>query len=299
MSRDDVVILRWLVAGLVFSTSFAGTARLWQIFQVDGLSVLEILVLIVFAVLFSWIATSFWIACLGAHALWRTGIDLPLRASDGAINGTGIDAGAERSRTVLAAPIYHEDSRDVFARLHAIEESLAKAEVLDRFDFFVLSDSSDPDCCRAEEEEFRRWRRREGSARIFYRRRPDNHGHKSGNIAEFCENWGALYDYMVVLDADSLMTGATLAHLVGLMDANPHTALIQAAPILVGGNPFLRAFSSSPVGCMDEFTLPALPSCRDPTVTIGVITRSSGYGHSCSIADCRSCLAALRLAVIS
>jgi len=35
---------------------------------------------------------------------------------------------------------------------------------------------------------------------------------------------------MVILDADSLMTGITLSQLVGLMDANPKVALIQAPP---------------------------------------------------------------------
>jgi membrane glycosyltransferase len=39
---------------------------------------------------------------------------------------------------------------------------------------------------------------------------------------------------MVVLDADSLMSGETLRRLVQLMDANPRTALIQAPPLLVG-----------------------------------------------------------------
>ena len=71
-------------------------------------------------------------------------------------------------------------------------------------------------------------------ARIFYRHRHRNIGRKSGNIQDFCENWGSLYDYMVVLDADSLMTGETLASLARLMDANPRAGLIQAPAQLVG-----------------------------------------------------------------
>ena len=69
---------------------------------------------------------------------------------------------------------------------------------------------------------------------IFYRHRHRNLGRKSGNIQDFCENWGPHYDYMVVLDADSLMSGETLASLVRLMDANPRAALIQAPATLVG-----------------------------------------------------------------
>ena len=136
---------------------------------------------------------------------------------------------------MLAVPVYNEDCVEVFARLRAMVASLEAARALDRFDFFVLSDSTDADCRAAEVANCRALRRHDGTVRVFYRHRADNTGHKSGNIAEFCRNWGGHYDYMVVLDADSLMTGETLARLAALMDANPRTALIQVAPLLVGG----------------------------------------------------------------
>ena len=79
------------------------------------------------------------------------------------------------------------------------------------FDFYILSDSTDPAHWVAEEVAWQRLRQSlEPDARIFYRHRHRNIGRKSGNIQDFCENWGALYDYMVVLDADSLMSGETL-----------------------------------------------------------------------------------------
>src|ERR1700749_1193054 len=56
---------------------------------------------------------------------------------------------------------------------------------------------------------------------------------------------------MVILDADSLMTGKTLSELVGLMDANPRVGLIQAPPQLVGRSSLfarLLQFSSSVYG---------------------------------------------------
>ncbi len=46
--------------------------------------------------------------------------------------------------------------------------------------------------------------------RIFYRNRRENLERKTGNIAQFCESWGDRYRYMIVFDADSVMTG-TLA----------------------------------------------------------------------------------------
>ena len=53
-----------------------------------------------------------------------------------------------------------------------------------------------------------RWSRAmRADGRLFYRRRAENTGRKAGNIADFVRNWGGAYDYFVVLDADSIMTG--------------------------------------------------------------------------------------------
>src|ERR1043165_3794183 len=130
MTHDDVAIQRWLVFGLVLSTTAAATARLIAIFRVDGLVTLEIVLLAVFALLFSWITVSFWIACLGAHTLWRNVTHAP------APPATPLPA-AGTSRTVLAVPIFHEDPHHVFARLQAIWESLRETGVQERFDLIV------------------------------------------------------------------------------------------------------------------------------------------------------------------
>jgi membrane glycosyltransferase len=45
--------------------------------------------------------------------------------------------------------------------------------------------------------------------------------------------WGGRYDYMVVFDADSLMSAEALQRLVQRMDASPRTALIQTLPVIV------------------------------------------------------------------
>ena len=46
-----------------------------------------------------------------------------------------------------------------------------------------------------------------GEGQIFYRRRRRRVKRKSGNIDDFCRRWGSQYSYMVVLDADSVMSG--------------------------------------------------------------------------------------------
>ncbi len=62
---------------------------------------------------------------------------------------------------------------------------------------------------------------------VFYRRRLDNAGRKAGNLADFCTNWGHHYDFMVVLDADSLMSGDTIRRMIRLMEDNERIGLIQ------------------------------------------------------------------------
>jgi membrane glycosyltransferase len=105
--------------------------------------------------------------------------------------------------------------------------------MLGRFDFYILSDSSDLDKWVEEE---RRWfdlvRELDALGKIYYRRRIVNEGKKSGNIRDFLSTWGARYRYFVVFDADSVMRGETLVDLVKLMEAHPQAGLIQTVPEL-------------------------------------------------------------------
>jgi membrane glycosyltransferase len=229
MNHDEAATQRWLGLGLVFAMTAGATSKLFAIFWVDGLSAVEWLLLAVFALLFSWIAASFWLACVGVYELWKEPGHEPT------VDGTAV-AGPSRSHTVLATPIYNEDCNTVFAAIETMLESLSEIGALECFDFFVLSDTRDAETCAAEEAGLRCLRRAHPDARVYYRHRSRNAGRKSGNIADFCVNWGALYEYMVVLDADSLMSGRTLVQLVALMDNNPTAGLIQVAPLLIGGD---------------------------------------------------------------
>lgn len=69
-----------------------------------------------------------------------------------------------------------------------------------------------------------------GFGKIFYRRRRRRVKRKSGNLDDFCRRWGGDYKYMVVLDADSVMSGECLTSLVRLMEATPDAGIIQTAP---------------------------------------------------------------------
>jgi membrane glycosyltransferase len=89
----------------------------------------------------------------------------------------------------------------------------------------------------AEESAFLGLRERtRGHGRIFYRRRPKNLERKAGNIADWCRRWGGAYAHMLVLDADSLMTGEAIVRLAAAMEAHPDVGLIQTLPLIVNRN---------------------------------------------------------------
>lgn len=187
---------------------------------------LQTSILILFGILFCWVSAGFWTALMGFLEL-LTGRD-KYRISGASAGNEPIEAGA---RTALVMPICNEDVTRVFAGLRATFESVKATGDLDRFDFFVLSDTNDPDIAVAEQQAWLEVCREAGGfGHIFYRRRRRRVKRKSGNLDDFCRRWGGDYRYMVVLDADSVMSGECLTSLVRLMEATPDAGIIQTAP---------------------------------------------------------------------
>ena len=143
------------------------------------------------------------------------------------------DQKIDGTSTAIIFPIYNEDSIRVLEGLRATYESLERTGQLDRFDFFILSDSTNPD--RWVEEELR-WselvRDLDALGKIYYRRRMFNEERKSGNVRDFLNTWGKRYRYFLCCDADSIMRGETLVDLVKLMEVHPNVGLIQTVPAL-------------------------------------------------------------------
>ncbi len=160
---------------------------------------------------------------------WPTVLGFLARLSGRALQVAAAPSG--RSRTALVMPIHQEDPRAVFAAMEVMAQAVAASRLRD-IDLFVLSDTHDPAIAAEEMRAFAALRTRVPTLR--YRRRTSNAGRKVGNLAEFCATWGDRYDYMVVLDADSLMGAGTVATLIGLMDANPGVGMVQTVPYPVG-----------------------------------------------------------------
>ena len=144
------------------------------------------------------------------------------------------------ARTAIVMPICNEEVGRVIEGIRVIYESLVRNGRLASFDLFLLSDSTDPACWIAEEAAWLALTRELGAhGRIFYRKRRQGINKKAGNLADFCRRWGKAYRYMVVLDADSLMTGDAIFRLVQLMEHNRRVGIIQGVPLLVNGETVL------------------------------------------------------------
>jgi len=188
--------------------------------------VVQTSILLLFALLFCWVSVGFWTALMGFFQLLKGHDQYNISATT-----LGDEPIPREARTALVMPIANEDVPRVFAGLRATFESLKATGQLEHFDIFVLSDSNDPDTCVAEQKAWLEvCRSVDGFGHIFYRRRRRRVKRKSGNIDDFCRRWGSSYRYMVVLDADSVMSGDCLTSLVRLMEANPGAGIIQTAP---------------------------------------------------------------------
>jgi len=214
-----------LLVGVLSQTAIA-TWYMKAVLPYQGGQALEVAILLLFALLFCWVSAGFWTALMGFLQL-LIGRD---RYSISATVAEGVPI-SPNTRTAIVMPICNEDVGRVFAGLRATYESVERTGDLDKFDFFILSDSYKPDHCVQEQ---RAWvelcKAVKGFGRIHYRRRRRRGKRKSGNIDDFCRRWGSQYDYMVVLDADSVMSGECLKRLVVLMDTNPEAGIIQTAP---------------------------------------------------------------------
>ncbi len=139
------------------------------------------------------------------------------------------------SHTALVMPTYNEDPSRTTASLQAMAEALAQNDAAQHFEIVIISDSTNADAWINESiaaDELRRTLRE--TIPVWYRRRWHNAGRKAGNVEEFVKRWGGRYDYMIVLDADSLMSAATLVELVRRMQADPRLGILQTVPMLIG-----------------------------------------------------------------
>ncbi|WP_257098642.1 glucans biosynthesis glucosyltransferase MdoH [Pseudovibrio flavus] len=190
-------------------------------------------------------------------------------------------------RCALVIPVYNEDADAVYARLDVMRQQLAKLAVSSRIDFHVLSDSTRDDVAEKERRlaEHLLAETPDGPA-IYYRRRAQNTAGKAGNVAEFLERSGGAYETMIVLDADSLMSGDTIKHMIEVMDREPQLGLLQTLPIIHGAPSVLGVvlqFSSAAYSRVFARGLAKLQGATGPFWGHNAIIRTRAFAECCGL----------------
>ena len=226
--RRNAFMLLTVLSTVIASTLFAGVQpdynNVWLEYGQIGL----------YGLLSGWVVTGFVTALMGFYVSVR-GDKHALSAKQVANHPMNPEA-----RTAIIMPICNEDVATVFAGLRATCESVASTGHAKQFDVFVLSDSYNPETAAAERAAWEDLRAalaespNQPQVEVYYRLRTRRTHRKAGNVADFCRRWGKDYRYMVVLDADSVMSGDCLTSMVKLMEANPTAGIIQTATQAIG-----------------------------------------------------------------
>ena len=224
LSPDDILTRRLLLVLLTGLLATAASASVKEALLSDGFSLLDGLLLLLFFPLFAWISFGFVTAAIGF-------ILLISRAHPG-ITPAPRGSAPPTARTAVLVPVHNEDVDAVFDRIARMATMIDRAGAAGQFAFFVLSDSGEA----AEVEERAAWERLAPRLRVplYYRRRTENVGRKPGNVAEWIRNHGGGYDFMLMLDADSLMGGDTIVGMAQIMEQRPSIALLQTVPMIIG-----------------------------------------------------------------
>lgn len=173
--RLSSLVARVLVMGGTVALAGFAIYEMDLVLKVDGLTIVELLVLALFAISTLWIALPFMTALLGLARL-----AMRRRKGDGVHRLS--------SRTAILQPVYNEDPARVAAALDAMGHSLLALHEGHSFDVFILSDTTDAAVALAEQESVWTLRRRlRDGLRVYYRRRLRNTAHKAGNIRDFCQ----------------------------------------------------------------------------------------------------------------
>jgi membrane glycosyltransferase len=230
---------RVLVVVLNIATYATMMAAAAAILATGGLSVVDAILLVAFAIGLPWTALGFWNAVIG---LWLLHGARDAMAEVAPFAAAGAVPTPIAIRTAVLMTLRNEDPVRAFERLKIVKASLDATGEGGAFDYFILSDTNRPEVASVEEAATAAWQRELGSeaARVVYRRRQVNTGFKAGNVRDFCARWGGNYELMLPLDADSLMSGAAIVRLTRMMQAHPRLGILQS---LVVGMPSMSAFA--------------------------------------------------------
>lgn len=217
-----MLVKRLLLIALTAVIGLAASSTVRMQLSRDGLDWVEVVLLAFFVPLFCWIAFGFVTSTMGFFKL--------ITGEHPGFTALPSPASSLRHRTAVLMPVYNESVEEVFARVRAMAFSIAESGGAPWIDFFVLSDSN-PFHGKREEAA---WRElvQDAPIAVYYRRREQNTARKPGNIAEWVRRFGAAYENMLILDADSIMSGDTIVGMASIMEERPSIGLLQTVPMI-------------------------------------------------------------------
>lgn len=218
---------RTLAAVFAGGSAIIAGALATNVLFADGGQPLDYARVALLALSVAWLA---WGAAIGFNGVF---------AADAIPEGAGVAPLNPDFLTAILVPIYNEDPVKTFSHVAAMAASLARTGHGDRFEFAILSDTTSAEIGEREVEWYDRLSAENGTGiPIYYRRRTANIGKKAGNIADFIRQSGARYEYLLILDADSLMDGSTIVEMVRRMDLEPRLGLLQSLPKIIRARSF-------------------------------------------------------------
>jgi membrane glycosyltransferase len=216
-----VMFARFILIAATLGVTTYGVYQMLQVVRFASMTWLQGLMIFFFAVSLAWIAFSAGSVIAGASKHRDPRPDPA--------------AGTGNTLTALVMPIYNEDPTRTTAALQAMAEALGQMGTNRAFEIVMLSDSTSADAWIRETAAVDRLRSALAPIMpVWYRRRWRNVARKSGNLEDFVMRWGARYEHMIVLDADSLIAASTLTRLTQMMHADPEIGILQTVPQLIG-----------------------------------------------------------------
>jgi membrane glycosyltransferase len=248
-----VLYARFILITVTIGVTAYGVYQMLQAVRFFSMTFLQGTMIFFFTVSLGWIAFAAGSVIAGASK--RRDATPPPAA------GTG-------SRTALVMPIYNEDPTRTTAALQAMGEALRRIDAHQTFEIVILSDSTLADAWVRESLSVDRLRTAlKDIMPVWYRRRWQNIARKSGNVEDFVSRWGGRFDYMIVLDADSLIDAPTLERLSRMMHTDPKLGMLQTAPQLIGARTFFGRLQQF-AGCV-----------YGPVITRGLAAWSGDSGN--------------------
>ena len=253
LGSPNVALRRFVFFTLVGISIFGLETNFIAALSPGGFDLLDAILSLLFLFILPWSVIGFWNAAIGFVLMRRPG-----DAGAGLLMPGASSAETPITMsTAILLTIRNEVLEPVERAARIMLDGLAASGEARHFHLYLLSDTTDAAIAAAEE--------RMAAAitadhaphlGVTYRRRSDNAGFKAGNIRDFCERWGASHDFMITLDADSLMSARAMLRLVRLMESDRRLGIVQQLTIgLPAVSPFARIFQFGMRLGMRSYTL--------------------------------------------